>query len=181
VCSSDLIAETGDRNFPLEKAEELDRMHKDVFSTYWDWSRDTLRNYQDGQPLRTQDGWWLFTDNPNSLSCGNFPIQGAGAVILRRAVRYGQEAGIQIVAPLHDAVYFLHREDDREAVVTMGKCLNRAFRDFFGRDIRMDSKTWGAKDEFVEDGAMDTFTLLAKYFMSPEEYEEFPLLTNIIS
>jgi DNA polymerase-1 len=176
-----LIADTGRKDFPLEEAEALDRIHKETFADYWAWSRETIDRYADGEPLCTRDGWYLFCDNPNMMSVGNFPIQGAGGAILRRAVRYGQQQGLRIVSPLHDACYMLHREDEMHHVALLKECMNKAFQDFYGRDIRMDAKTWRHTDEFLEEGAEHTFALLAKYFMSEDEYANWPLCTNIIS
>jgi hypothetical protein len=115
------------------------------------------------------------------MSVANFRIQGAGGAILRAAVRNAQQAGIRVIAPLHDALYILHREDEQHHISLLRDAMNKAFRDFYGRDIRMEAKTWRNKDEMIEEGGERTFSLLAKYFMSKEEYDNWPLLTNIVS
>lgn len=175
-----LAAATGRKDFPLSEAQRLNDLHKQTFSTYWDWVREITHTYRSGIPLKTRDGLYLFCDNPNTLSAGNFPIQGAGGAILRNAVRYAQRAGVLVIAPLHDALYILHKEGDREPVEACKKAMNQAFRDYYGRDIRMESKTWGPRDEFIEEGGEETFTLLCKHFMSEEEFEHWPLATNIV-
>jgi hypothetical protein len=165
-----VIADSGDKSITEDRARELHGYHKETFSTYWGWSRGKLEDYSCGTPLRTRDGFWLFTDNPNQMSVANFPIQGAGGAILRHAVRYAQTAGLLVVAPLHDALYILHPENDTRHIEVLKDCMNRAFRDFYGRDIRMDTKTWGNTDEFVEEGGEHTHGLLAKYFMEDGEF-----------
>jgi len=176
-----LVADTGDKTITVERAQELHSHHKDTFDTYWSWSRDKLEEYSYGTPMKTRDGWYLFTDNPNQMSVANFPIQGAGGAILRRAVQHAQRAGINVASSLHDALYCIHLEEDTERTVEVLKeCMNRAFQDFYCRDIRMDHKTWGHRDEFIDEGALHTFALLSKYFMTEAEHEAWPLLTNII-
>jgi DNA polymerase I-like protein with 3'-5' exonuclease and polymerase domains len=176
-----IIADTGDRTVTEDQAKELDAYHKETFSDYWDFVKDTLDTYNDGVPLKTRDGWYLFTDNPNQMSVANFRIQGAGGAILRAAVRNAQRAGVRVIAPLHDALYILHREDEQHHIPLLRDAMNKAFRDFYGRDIRMEAKTWRNKDEMIEEGGERTFALLAKYFMSKEEYTDWPLLTNVVS
>ncbi len=174
-----LVADTGDRTITEERALELFQHHKDTFSVFWEWSKDQLEDYDAGKPLKTRDGFWLFTDNPNQMSVANFPIQGAGGAILRRAVRYAQRAGIHVVAPLHDALYVIHREDKPEQIKVLKECMNRAFKDFYGRDIRMEAKTWNSREEYVEEGGERIHAMLAKYFMTPEEFNDWPLATGL--
>jgi hypothetical protein len=55
--------------------------------------------------LRTTFGWKIQvgeTANPRSLA--NFPMQANGAEMLRLACWFGTEAGVQICAPVHDAL-----------------------------------------------------------------------------
>jgi hypothetical protein len=75
----------------------------------------------------------------------------------------------------------LHREDEMHHIALLKECMNKAFQDFYGRDIRMDAKTWRHTDEMIEEGGEHTFALLSKYFMSEDEYANWPLCSNIIS
>ena len=163
------------------KAAELISWHKETFRDYWDYVAEKLWNYEDGTPLRTREGWYLFCENPNPLSVSNFPIQSQGAAILHRAVRHGHHAGIKIIATLHDAVYFEHEEGDTQSISVMRECMQQGFRDYYPTaTVRMDHKTWNSEQEYIE-GDPTTFTLLAKHIMSDLEYANWPLCTNIIS
>ena len=59
----------------------------------------------DHRPVQTVGGWPLqacFDPNPNSVM--NFPMQANGAEMLRLACSMATERGIEVYAPVHDAV-----------------------------------------------------------------------------
>lgn len=60
------------------------------------------------------DGWRIGPDDPNILSIGNFPVQGTGACILRRACTLCDEAGVKIYATLHDAISITGKLENME-------------------------------------------------------------------
>jgi DNA polymerase I len=58
-----------------------------------------------GMPLTTVFGWTVQAGaEPNPRSLQNFPMQANGAEMLRIACCLATERGIQVVAPVHDAV-----------------------------------------------------------------------------
>jgi len=166
-----LISDTGKDDLSEETAFGLYALHKDTFSTYWAWVDETVSRYGMGIPLSLPDGWFLFTDNPNPRSAGNFPIQGGGGVVLRRAVRYAQEAGLEVVATLHDAIYIVHDEDDTESPKVLEQCMQRAFTETFNHPVRMEAKTIKHGDFFLEEKGVEYFRKLMPYFLTPDEQE----------
>src|SRR5262249_46361650 len=84
---------------------ELLQLHRQSYPIYWRWSDGVqdfamLRSY-----LETVFGWRVHvsTDaNPRSLR--NFPLQANGAEMLRLACCLATERGIQVCAPVHDAL-----------------------------------------------------------------------------
>jgi len=55
--------------------------------------------------LHTVFGWHIHVgDNPNPRSLRNFPMQANGAEMLRLACCLATERGIEVCAPVHDAV-----------------------------------------------------------------------------
>jgi DNA polymerase I len=87
------------------EARELLEQHRRTYRRFWEWLQDRV----DGAMLRghidTVFGWRMHVgpdQNPRSLM--NFPMQANGAEILRLACIAGTEAGIEICAPVHDAV-----------------------------------------------------------------------------
>lgn len=126
--------------------------------------------YNDKEPLKLPDGWYLFNDKPQHdfRSIVNFPSQGMGAVIMRKAVSLGYDNGIMdlennrcINLTLHDALYMIHRSDDLEAIDILHRVMKEAFTYFYKGDakkhaeaIRLDGFTWS--HDFEKDSEIVT-------------------------
>jgi hypothetical protein len=90
---------------PPVVARDLLRAHREAFRTFWNWSDATvdfamLRGY-----LPSVFGWRVHVgeqSNPRSLR--NFPMQANGAEMLRLACCFATELGVEVCAPVHDAV-----------------------------------------------------------------------------
>lgn len=96
--------------------------------------RQVYTNQKKGVML--QDGWRLGPDDPNILSVSNFPVQGTGAVILRRCCELCDAEGIQIYATLHDAISFTGKLENMEREIdTARECFRRAAEDILGENL----------------------------------------------
>ena len=90
---------------PTAYARQLLKRHHQTYQTFWSWSDGVVNYAQIHRQLWTILGWRLhLTGKINERSVRNFPMQANGAELLRLACCLGVEAGIQIVAPVHDAV-----------------------------------------------------------------------------
>jgi DNA polymerase I-like protein with 3'-5' exonuclease and polymerase domains len=91
--------------FPFA-AHEMLNQHHELFARYWRWSDDWLARALDTGIMRTCFGWQCSTGITefNERSIRNWPIQATGAEILRIAIILGTRHGIEILAPVHDAV-----------------------------------------------------------------------------
>ena len=90
---------------PPVQARHLLRLHRETYQTYWNWSDAACDFAMTRGYLATVFGWYIHvgTDsNPRMLR--NFPMQATGAEMLRLACCLGTERGIEICAPVHDAV-----------------------------------------------------------------------------
>lgn len=96
--------------------------------------RQAYSNQKKG--IMLQDGWRLGPDDPNILAVGNFPVQGTGAVILRRCCELCDAEGIQIYATLHDAISFTGKLENMEREIeTARECFRRAAEDILGENL----------------------------------------------
>jgi hypothetical protein len=105
-------------NVPPCRGQELLRMHQETFRRFWQWSERVEMQGMLGLQLRTVFGWTVHVGadaNPRSLR--NFPMQGNGAEMLRLACCLATERGIQVCAPVHDALLVEGPADDMPAVV----------------------------------------------------------------
>jgi len=86
-------------------ARHLLRLHHECYPRFWEWSDNAVDHAMLHNWQATVFGWTLhLSENPNPRSIRNFPMQANGAEMLRLACCLGTENGIQICAPIHDAV-----------------------------------------------------------------------------
>ena len=92
-----------------EEAEGLINEHKTHYYTYHHWRDEIFGRYQKGEPLFLPDRSPLWPGNPSQRSTTNFPIQGTGGVLLRRATMRveNRHPFPKVLFPYHDALYFL--------------------------------------------------------------------------
>lgn len=97
---------------PME-AMELLRKHRETFRVYWSWSDGALHYALLFKRLHTVFGWNLQVGpDANDRSLRNFPVQANGAEMLRLACILAIDAGLELSAPVHDALLLhapLHR------------------------------------------------------------------------
>ena len=116
------------------KGAELLRLHGEAYRTFWKWSQAAVDHAMLTNTLNTVLGWRVnVVADPNPRSLANFLMQGNGAEILRLACCYGVERGIEICAPVHDAVLISAGEGEIDnAVATMRAAMTEASAEVLG-------------------------------------------------
>jgi DNA polymerase I-like protein with 3'-5' exonuclease and polymerase domains len=145
-----LTADTG-KIVTEDEAEKLVNSFDSLFSIFSSWRKSVIQNYEIAKYLRLPDGWHMFGDNPSHRSAANMPLQGAGACIMRLAVMLAQDAGLNIIFTLHDAIYLMCPINSmEESMDLLASCMKKAFVHYFHDDqkeaasiIRVDAKVWG--------------------------------------
>jgi len=104
--------------------------------------------------LNTVFGWIIHVgeqSNPRSLR--NFPMQANGAEMLRLACSLGIERGVEICAPVHDAVLICAREQDVDAdVQTMRAAMAEASSIVLGGfELGSDVKITRSPDRYMDE------------------------------
>ncbi len=99
---------------PLE-AKGLIHRHHEAYPIFWEWSQSVVDRATLTGTLTTELGWTITLDsksivNPRSLM--NFPMQANGAEMLRLACCLATENGLEVVAPVHDALAIVAPLDD---------------------------------------------------------------------
>lgn len=100
----------------LSEARQLIESHVKAYSCFWRWRQAVIDTVMCGGGISTPYGWerrLKENDTPNSIA--NFPVQAAGAEILRVAITALVGAGYKVVAPVHDAVLVEIDENGWEA------------------------------------------------------------------
>jgi hypothetical protein len=139
---------------PLSTGRWLLRMHKEVFRQFWAWSDQVETQGMLGGVLRTVFGWTMQTGadaNPRSLR--NFPMQSNGAEMLRLACCLCTEAGIEVHAPVHDALLIGASIDAIESVVaqTQGFMEQASLAVLPGFPLRTEAKIVCYPERYVDD------------------------------
>ena len=86
-------------------ARDLLRAHRETYRRFWEWSDAAVDQAMLVGLIHTVFGWPIrVAENTNPRSLANFPMQANGAEMLRIACCLGTERGVEICAPIHDAV-----------------------------------------------------------------------------
>ena len=136
------------------RGRELLQMHRETFRRFWQWSDAVETQAMLTGKLQTAFGWRVHvgTDaNPRSLR--NFPMQGNGAEMLRLACCLATERGINVCAPVHDALLVEGAAEDMESIVSRTQ---EAMREagaivLEGFELRTDAKIVRYPDRFTDD------------------------------
>jgi DNA polymerase I len=88
------------------EAQEMIAQHRELFAVYWRWAADWLAHTLDTGVLWTPMGWFCRTGITefNERSIINLPVQGTGADIMRVACIWATRHGLELCAPVHDAI-----------------------------------------------------------------------------
>lgn len=124
-------------------AHEMLGQHRGLFNQYWAWTEDWIAHALDTGVMSTPLGWTCRTGITefNARSIVNFPIQAASADILRLVSIWAHRRGIELCAPVHDAVLVEAPIDQIEAVVALTReIMRRASRVVLGgqNELRTD-------------------------------------------
>lgn len=112
------------------EAADLIRQFEQMFPTRTEWLENVVARAQLHGYLSTRLGWTRKTSPHDRVtSQRNFPMQATGSELLRLACVFATERGVQVCAPVHDAVLIeadIERIDD--AVAEMRAAMNEASR-----------------------------------------------------
>jgi hypothetical protein len=152
------------------KAEELVSSFYSAYPTYANWKKYIQNVYEEKLYLRLSDGWTLWQDNYNFRSVGNFPVQGTGSVIMRKAVLLAQEMGLDVVLTLHDALYIETAAFDFASIEKMKMCMVSAFDQVIAAEnkrsppIKLEGVSWSP--DYVDPDSLPKLpdiTLMSEY------------------
>jgi DNA polymerase I len=111
---------------PPIRARQLLELHRETYRVFWKWSDQVLDYAMLTGSIATVFGWRIQVPaNANDRSLRNFPMQANGAEMLRLACCLATECGIEVCAPVHDAVLIcapLYHLNDDIAVMQKAMC-----------------------------------------------------------
>jgi len=86
-------------------ARDLLRAHRQTYRRFWEWSDAAVDQAMLVGVIHTVFGWPIrIGERSNPRSLRNFPMQANAAEMLRVACCLATERGVEVCAPVHDAV-----------------------------------------------------------------------------
>ena len=148
---------------PAYSANDFLQQHRRVYARYWQWAQRHVDSFLITGCAETRYGW-RHRLNPELKEWKirnealNFPIQAAGAEMLRWACVYATEAGIKICAPVHDALLICGDADRVEEIVNATKaCMDQASEEILGLRVRTDAKIVKYPERFEDARGVETW------------------------
>jgi len=135
-------------------ARELLRLHRETYRVFWAWSDRVETHAMLIGSLQTAFGWSVqVPQKSNVRSLRNFPMQANGAEMLRLACCMGTEQGIEVCAPVHDAVLICAPLERLDAdVVRMQEAMFEASRIVLdGFELGTDAKIVRYPDRYMDE------------------------------
>ena len=134
-------------------ARDLLRAHHETYRQFWRWSDAAVDYAMLHGSLHTVFGWHVHVaENPNPRSLRNFPMQANGGEMLRLACCLATERGIEVCAPVHDAVLICASLDRLEDdVARMQAAMAEASRVVLGGfELRTEAKLVKFPDRYMD-------------------------------
>lgn len=134
-------------------ARELLRAYRETYSKFRVWSDAAVDHAMLHGSLHTTFGWPIHVDettNPRSLR--NFPMQANAAEILRLSCIFATERGVEVCAPIHDALLICAPLDCLEADIatTRAAMADASCLVLAGFEIRTDVKIVRCPDRYTD-------------------------------
>jgi DNA polymerase I-like protein with 3'-5' exonuclease and polymerase domains len=167
---------------PPCRGRELLRMHQETFPHFWAWS-DTIEKFAMLHlHLTTVFGWRIHVGpdaNPRSLR--NFKMQANGAEMLRLACCLATERGIQVCAPVHDALLVEGPADEIADVVTetqraMAEASAAVLPDF---PLRTDAKIIRHPDRYSDPRGVSMWQQVSRLLDEMDNRERKPGMVGV--
>src|SRR5262249_27634773 len=135
-------------------ARDLLAAHRRTFHKFWNWNERFVDTAMFRHEARAVFGWPArIVGEPNPRSVANFPMQANGAEMMRIACCLAIERGIEVCAPVHDAVLIAAPIARIEAdVAAMRAAMAEASRAVLdGFELGTDEKTIHHPERYMDD------------------------------
>jgi DNA polymerase I-like protein with 3'-5' exonuclease and polymerase domains len=159
------------------RARELLQVHRQTYPRYWEWS-DAIQDHAmlHGE-LRSAFGWMVHVgpeSNPRSLR--NFGMQANGAEMLRLACSLATERGIEVCAPVHDALLVEGPADHIEEVVARTQEAMREASEVVldGFPLRTEAKIVRHPDRYMDERGQEMWDTVQELLAARENMRPGP-------
>jgi DNA polymerase I len=165
-------------NMGLARAAALLRQLREKFAVFDAWSDNFAYRGLSAAPLWSRLGWrfwpqyWKDGRTPDR-TCRNFPVQSAGADIMRIAAIEALKAGIRICAIVHDEFVIEDSIDNIEqSSKAMSEIMMRSTEEITGRSIPVDCQITRYPQRCYDDDGKDDFEMIMQMLEEIEQRRE---------
>jgi hypothetical protein len=141
-------------NRPESHARQLLLLHRERFATFWAWSDGLVNQALLHGWMQTVFGWRIH-EGPKitGSTYRNFPMQAHGAEMMRLACCLATERGIDVCAPIHDALLVEGPAEGIEDVVDRTQAAMREASEIVlpGFPLRTDARIVRYPDRYVDE------------------------------
>jgi DNA polymerase I len=147
-------------------AKELLEHHKRVFKDFWKWRESMWTEACLMKEIKTKFCWRMGvtgSSNKEMLTVCNFPIQASGSDILRIACILLSEAGIKIIAPVHDAVMIEVDERDADKEIAKAQKIMEDASEIYlgaGNRLKTDAEIIRYPERYMDEKGIETWRLI---------------------
>lgn len=139
---------------PACRARELLRLHRETYRAFWRWAGGAVDHAMLRGELWTVFGWTVRVGpNANPRFLQNFLMQANGAEMLRLACCLAVEAGVEVCAPVHDAILIGATLEELDATVGAAQELmaEASAQVLGGFRLRSDAKIVRHPDRYMDE------------------------------
>jgi len=146
---------------PVHRAEELLQRHREAYPAFWSMAGRMVDRIGLGLPAYTAAGWRYQVGaggEINPRSSQNWIVQSTGADIMRLAVIRCAEAGLPVVATVHDALALdVPEAGADEALAQAAGIMSRAAADILGGPVGVDVHAVRPGERYVDEAGHEFF------------------------
>jgi DNA polymerase I len=168
---------------PPIRSRELLQLHRETYRVYWRWSDQMLDYAMATGSIHTVFGWRVQVPvRPNARSLQNFPMQANGAEMLRLACCLATERGIDVCAPVHDAVLIVAPLDRLDAdVAAMEDAMREASRIVLGGfELGTDAVTVRYPERYMDERGNDMWEKVMRLLDEAEAESAVAATTQVL-
>ena len=150
---------------PPVVARDLLRAHAETYRQFWRWSDRVVDRAIVSGNVYSAFGWTLHRGvGANPRAVRNFPMQCNGAEMMRLASCLATERGIELVAPVHDAVMICAPLDrlQRDVAATQLAMAEASRTVLAGFELRSEAKITRYPDRYVDTRGKQMWTTVTR-------------------
>jgi len=163
---------------PVVQAREWLRAHRELYSTYWQWSDAVVDAAMLTNQIKSVFGWTLHIGpevNPRTIR--NFPMQANGAEMMRLACCLATERGIPVCCPVHDALLVEGAVDGIDDIVEATKAAMREASELVlpKFPLRTDARVVRYPDRYMDGRGITMWATVCRLLDEIDAEDVFPM------